>query len=188
MLQAGSRTVRQHAIRRCDLDDVIGISSLIPSVLFNFTNNYPKFVGIQCFLLLARWTILKAWLEFFRTKFSSKREFVSLDAKRFSSDARTYELLRIGNPALKSPETAVTSPAANAFDTYRRSLSGTPDYFDKEVQREYRSPTLSFSSPRAPSQVAMRVEWDPRATHARGGLGLHPPVVEDNHDGMTNKI
>ncbi|OCK92757.1 uncharacterized protein K441DRAFT_569020 [Cenococcum geophilum 1.58] len=147
-----------------------------------------SFVGIQCFLLLARWTIFKAWLEFFRTKFGSKREFVSLDAKRFSSDARTYELLKIGNPALKSPETAVTSPAANAFDTYRRSLSGTPDYFDKEAQREYQSPTLSFSSPRAPSQVAMRVEWDPRATHARGGLGLHPPVVEDDHDGMANKI
>ena len=188
MLQTGPRRVRQHANRRCDLDDVIGISSLIPSILFNLTNNYLKFTGIQCFLLLARCAIFKAWFEFFQTKFSSKREFVSLDAKRFSSDARTYELFRIGNPALKSPETAVTSPAPNAFDTYRRSLSGTPDYFDKEAQREYRSPTLSFSSPRAPSQAAMRVEWDPRATHARGGLGLHPPVVEDDHDSMANKI
>ena len=188
MLQAGSKTVRQHGNRRCDLDDVIGISSLIPSILFNLTNEYSKFAGIQCFLLLARWTIFKAWFEFFRTKFSPKREFVSLDAKRFSSDARTYELLRIGNPALKPPETAVTSPAIHDFDAYRRSLSGTPDYFDKEVQREYRSPTLSFSSPRTPSQAAMRVELDPRATHARGGLGLHPPVVEDDRDGMANKI
>lgn len=147
-----------------------------------------SFAGIQCFLLLSRWTIFQAWGELFRSKFSSKREFVSLDAKRFSSDARTYELLKIGNPGLKSPETAVTSPAAHEFDTYRRSLSGTPDYFGKEIQREYQSPTLSFSSPRAPSQAAMRVDWDPRATHARGGLGLHPPAAEEDQDGMANRI
>ncbi|OCK84677.1 hypothetical protein K432DRAFT_288381 [Lepidopterella palustris CBS 459.81] len=145
-----------------------------------------SFAGIQCFVLLGRASIFKAWYEFLRSKFSSKREFVSLDAKRFSSDARTYELLKVGNPSIKSPETVVTSPAANEFDLIRRSATSTPDYFGKEIQREYRSPTLSFSSPRAPSQAAIRVDLDPRATYARGGLGLHPPVAED--DGMANKI
>ncbi|KAF2186912.1 hypothetical protein K469DRAFT_686135 [Zopfia rhizophila CBS 207.26] len=143
--------------------------------------------GIQCFILLVRTSMFTAWWELIRSKFSSKREFVSLDAKQYTSDARHYELMKVANSPLKPPESAVTSPSTD-FDPYRRSLTGTPDYFGKEIQREYRSPNLSFSTPRSPSQVAMRVEWDPRATHARGGLGLHPPIIDDEDNGMKNKI
>ncbi|KAF2805963.1 uncharacterized protein BDZ99DRAFT_100761 [Mytilinidion resinicola] len=145
--------------------------------------------GLECLLLLGRGSIYTAWWDMVRSKFGSKREFVSLDAKRFSSDARAYELLKIGNtPQIKSPETAVTSPMSGR--DIDRDATGTPDYFGKEVQREYRSPTLSFSTPRAPSQATLRVEWDPRNTHARGGLGYHPPVTEDEIErpGMTNKM
>jgi hypothetical protein len=134
--------------------------------------------GIQCFILLARSSMFPAWWKLIRSKFGSKREFVSLDAKQATTDLRNYELAKIAQSPIKAPDSAITSPGAD-YSPYGRS---TPDYFGKEVQREYRSPTLSFSTPRAPSQQAMRVEWDPRATHARGGLGLHPVDDEDEDE------
>ncbi|KAF2197238.1 hypothetical protein GQ43DRAFT_216772 [Delitschia confertaspora ATCC 74209] len=148
--------------------------------------------GIECFILLVRWSMFTAWWDLIRSTFSSrfrsKREFVSLDAKQDAADARNYELMKVASPSITSPPTAVTSPSADPFDPYRRSITGTPDYFGKEVQREYRSPTLSFSTPRAPSQTGSRMEWDPRSTHARGGLGLHPPVIYDEDEHTRNKF
>ncbi|KAF2662841.1 hypothetical protein K491DRAFT_584366 [Lophiostoma macrostomum CBS 122681] len=140
--------------------------------------------GIQCFILLARSSMFTAWYTLIRSKFDSKREFVSLDAKQATTDLRNYELIKIAQSPIKAPESAITSPGAD-FDPYGRS---TPDYFGKEVQREYRSPSLSFSTPRAPSQQAMHVEWDPRATHARGGLGLHPVDDEEEDDFTRHRI
>jgi hypothetical protein len=131
-----------------------------------------------------------AWLELFRTRFGSKREFVSLDAKQYSENPH-FELTKVHVGSVQSPQSAVTSPGTD-YDPYGRDNTGTPDYFGKEIQREYRSPDQSFSTPRAPSQAVMRVEWDPRATHARGGLGFHPPAIPDEEDederGMRNKI
>lgn len=160
--------------------------------------------GIQSFLLLVRWPMFTGWKLWFQEKFTRQREFVSLDARRFSSDARTFELLKVGGGqspayvatmqspsegyvatmhALKTPESAITSPSATyGYNSPGSPVSGrqTPDYFGKEVQRQYRSPTHSFSTPRAPSATAVRADWDPRSTHARGGLGLHP--VQDDSD------
>ena len=141
-----------------------------------------KLAGIQVFLLLARASMFSAWYTLFRTKFGSKREFVSLDAKQYTNEPH-FELNKFPQSPIRSPESAFTSPGAE-FEPYRRSLTGTPDYLGKEVQREYTSPKLSFSAPRAPS----RVGWDPRSMHARGGLGLHPPVDEDEDRGMGHKI
>ncbi|KAK0660957.1 hypothetical protein DIS24_g2989 [Lasiodiplodia hormozganensis] len=155
--------------------------------------------GVQCFILLIRWSMFTGWKTWFQEKFSGNREFVSLDARRFSSDARTFELLKVGGQAsgyvstvhspggetyvstmqaMKSPESTVTTPSA----VYGSPLSGqhTPDYFGKEVQRNYRSPSQSFSTPRPPTASGTRVDWDPTSTHARGGLGLHP--VQDDSD------
>ncbi|KAF2875036.1 hypothetical protein BDV95DRAFT_486883 [Massariosphaeria phaeospora] len=143
--------------------------------------------GIQCFMLLARWSIFTAWWDLFRAKTSSKREFVSLDAKQNHTDDKQYELNQYAQSPLKVPESAFTSPSED-YDPYRRSLTGTPEHFGRELQRQYQSPTLSFSTPRAPSQQTMHVEWDPRSTHARGGLGLHPPLSEDEDDDIKNKI
>ncbi|KAF2013196.1 hypothetical protein BU24DRAFT_231932 [Aaosphaeria arxii CBS 175.79] len=142
--------------------------------------------GIQCFILLFRFSMFKAWWTLLQSRFSSKREFVSLDAKQYPADTHNYELNKFAQSPLKAPESALTSPDGD-YNPYRRSLTGTPDYFGKEVQRDYKSPTLSFSTPRAPSQAAMHVDWDPRATHARGGLGLHP-IDDDSDDGMKNKL
>lgn len=116
------------------------------------------------------------WVQYFRNKFGGKREFVSLDAAKYSQ-ARSYELLEVGSPTLVKSvgSTAITSPT----EAYASPLGRTtPDYFSKRIQRDYRSPTLSFSGPRTPSQSGPRIEWDPRTTHARGGLGLHPPATE----------
>ena len=117
-----------------------------------------------------------AWWKLIRSKFGHKREFVSLDAKQTTTDLRNYELMKVAQSPIRAPESALTSPAPD-YSPYGRS---TPDYLGKEVQRQYRSPSQSFSTPRAPSAQAMHVDWDPRATHARGGLGLHP--VDDEED------
>jgi len=135
---------------------------------------FSKLAGIQVFLLLARFSMFTAWGTYLGSKFGSKREFVSLDAKQYANEPRNYEL----QSPIKSPQSALMSPGAE-FDPYRRSLTGTPDYLSKETQREYRSPTLSFSTPRAPS----RGGYDLRSMHGRGGLGLHPPMDEDELKG-----
>jgi hypothetical protein len=124
------------------------------------------------------------WRDLILAKFGSKREFVSLDAKQppeYTPNPPQFELAKFQMP-LASPPSAVTSPDGDyKRDPYRRSLAGTPDYLDfsSKEQRGYKSPTLSFSSPRVPSQIAAREDWDPRSTHARGGLGFHPPIEED---------
>ncbi|KAF2707760.1 hypothetical protein K504DRAFT_503985 [Pleomassaria siparia CBS 279.74] len=140
-----------------------------------------SFAGIQVFLLLVRVSMFTAWGNLVRTRFGTKGEFVSLDAKQDARDARNYELQKFPQSPISPLESALKHPgntfttAGAEFDPYRRSLSGTPDYLGSEVQRTYRSPSQSFSTPRAPS----RVGWDPRSMYARGGLGLHPPVDED---------
>jgi hypothetical protein len=133
--------------------------------------------GIQCFVLLARGSMFSGWLELFRNKLSKNREFVSLDARNFAEHSRNYELKKFEESTIQSPANVLTPPPDIAgYGHYR---SDTPDYFTKETQREYRSPTLSFSTPRPQSRSAPHVGWDPRSTHARGGLGLHPPEFDD---------
>jgi hypothetical protein len=129
--------------------------------------------GIQVFVLLARGSMFTGWFDLFRSKFSKNREFVSLDARNLAENSRNYELKKFEENAIQHPENVLTPPAEIAG--YGHFRSDTPDYFLKETQREYTSPTLSFSTPRPQSHATPHVEWDPRSTHARGGLGLHPP-------------
>ena len=130
-----------------------------------------------------------AWYDLIKSKFSPNREFVSLDAKQTGNDARNYELMKVASPSpIRAPDSAVTSPFGEPFSPSQqshRTSAATADYFNKETQREYRSPTLSFSSPRTPSQTGMRPDWDLRSQYARGGLGLHPP--EENEE-RNNRI
>ncbi|KAF1944142.1 hypothetical protein EJ02DRAFT_109875 [Clathrospora elynae] len=129
--------------------------------------------GLQVFFLLGRWSMVTGWLEFFRGKFSKNREFVSLDARRPTEDVRVYEMK---NFEPQSPPSAHTTAGIASF-TIPDFRSDTPDFFGKEIQREYKSPTLSFSTPRPRSRSA-NVDWDPRSSHARGGLGFHPPEYD----------
>ncbi|EAT88125.1 hypothetical protein HBI56_095890 [Parastagonospora nodorum] len=132
--------------------------------------------GIQVFVLLARGSMFSGWLDFFRGKFSKNREFVSLDARNLAEHSRNYELKKFEDGAIQSPANVLTHPPEIAG--YGQFRSDTPDYFTKETQREYVSPTLSFSTPRPMSRSATQVDWDPRSTHARGGLGFHPPEYD----------
>jgi hypothetical protein len=137
--------------------------------------------GLQVFLLLGRRSMITGWRDFLRNKFSKNREFVSLDARNPTEDVRPFELK---NFEPQSPPN-VHSPPGLASYTIANMRVDTPDHFHKETQhdyypqetqqREYKSPTLSFSHPRPQSRAATHVEWDPRSSHARGGLGLHPP-------------
>ncbi|KAF2634276.1 hypothetical protein P280DRAFT_280403 [Massarina eburnea CBS 473.64] len=136
--------------------------------------------GIQVFLLLVRTSIFTGWFDLIRYKLGAQREFVSLDAKHDNPaiDAHQFELSKFaGNPItpISVPASAVTSPGSD-YNPYRRSISGTPDYFSKDTkpERDYTTPQLSFSAPRSPTQMNFN------SMHARGGLGLHPPTFESD--------
>ncbi|KAK1914870.1 hypothetical protein P3342_010861 [Pyrenophora teres f. teres] len=135
-----------------------------------------SFAGIQVFFLLGRWSMVAGWRDFIRSKFSKNREFVSLDARKPTEDVlRQFELKNFDQ---KSPPVAYFTPGLASY-AVENPRSDTPDHFNKEIQREYRSPTQSFSTPR-PQSRAQHIEWDPRSSMARGGLGLHPPSDFDN--------
>jgi hypothetical protein len=125
--------------------------------------------GLQVFFLLGRWSMITGWRDYIKSKFSKNREFVSLDARNPTEDVRHFELKDF------EPQSPPSVPALASYGM-TSPRSDTPDYFHKEIQREYKSPTLSFSTPRPKSRAAAtHVDWDPRSSHARGGLGLHPP-------------
>ena len=116
------------------------------------------------------------WYELLTRRFRGNKEFVSLDAKRFSGSGPqpTFELLKIGQPMVTDPEAAYVSPTRN----YKEQEAA--DYFsdddDTPSTRQWRKPAMSFSGPRAPSYAAHRMDWEqPLSDDSRGGLGLHPP-------------
>ena len=110
--------------------------------------------GIWTLLFLGRISMAAAWINLVRRPFSRSHDFVSIDARRFSADPRSYEKYEmITSPpttlvTLKTPEPVVTSPPTDsALSEF--SPSAKTDYFGKEIT--YNSPTLSFSTPRPPS-------------------------------------
>jgi len=128
--------------------------------------------GLQVFFLLSRWSMVVGWRDLIRSKFSKNREFVSLDARNPQEDVRHFEMK---NFEPKSTADAYYGTPGLASYAMGNERSDTPDHFHKETQRDYKSPTLSFSTPRPLSRAATHVDWDPRSSMARGGLGLHPP-------------
>ncbi|KAI5375043.1 hypothetical protein J4E82_006343 [Alternaria postmessia] len=128
--------------------------------------------GLQVFFLLGRWSMVVGWRDLIRSKFSKNREFVSLDARHPTEDIRQFELKNFDEP--QSPPNAYNTPGLASY-AMGNARSDTPEHFHKEFQRDYKSPTLSFSTPRPQSRAATHVDWDPRSSMARGGLGLHPP-------------
>ena len=133
--------------------------------------------GVQAGLMMSRTQMFTGWYDLFKRKFSIKREFVSLDAKRFSSDARAFELLKIGVPnSTNMPQTLADESA----------------YHVQETERQWRKPTMSFAGPQTPSKAAMRMDWElSNNKGGKGGLGLHPPRSPSNsgdEDVMENKI
>lgn len=106
--------------------------------------------------------MLQGWVELFKSQFKRKNEFVSADARRFSNDARTYEMLSGTGHQLN-----ITSPDRVLSPTSRGGImSPEPDSKQDYAggARTYVNPVTSYSYPRPPSQ---HKDWDPRATHAR---------------------
>lgn len=122
--------------------------------------------------------MFKGWVELFKKKYTSQEEFVSIDARRYSNNPRSYEMLKsppqpdIKSPDIKSsdirsPEPAMTpdpsKPLVAATFSPSTSAKDGFDYFGSEAS--YASHHLSFSTPRPPCSPPRR-EWDPSATHA----------------------
>jgi hypothetical protein len=101
--------------------------------------------GCWLLLLMGRFSMFTGWYDLMRGSIKTEKEFVSVDARAFNKDGRSYEMLASGgkdaNP--RSPGVMLTplSPAA-------RSGRGTPDYFGSEAK--YQNPVSSFSSPKPP--------------------------------------
>ena len=122
--------------------------------------------------------MLVGWVELVRARFSKRpTDFVSVDARRFSHSPKNYEMItsppsQAGDAVVKAPEPIIASPLAKAEDEGLSSLAHSPrssysqytnsmDYFGKDFadynnasftkEAEYRTPNLSFSTPRPPS-------------------------------------
>ncbi|KAL1954512.1 hypothetical protein VTO42DRAFT_1123 [Malbranchea cinnamomea] len=147
-------------------------------------------VGFWTTIFFGHLSMLRGWFDYFKQKFSSKHEFVSIDARARPNGgppSRAYEMY--STDTMKSPEpllastSASPSDASSTFyhsDNYHYLQPSNPDHlnpFEYHPPREakYTSPVLSFSTPRPPSATvrkqSMSREWDPRSTFARGGDG-----------------
>ncbi|KAI9679888.1 MAG: hypothetical protein M1817_004903 [Caeruleum heppii] len=96
---------------------VVGEPTVMTLLILLSTN------GIWCLLLLGRWAMVTGWIQLIKTRIERRREFASVDARRFSADPSAYEMLKaspISNDTekesiqfspslLKSPEPAVTA-------------------------------------------------------------------------------
>jgi len=128
--------------------------------------------------------MILGWKDLIRRRLIPRHEFVSADARRFSTEPRTYELLsNKSTPALniKSPDKAVLSPNSMKTTPVSPYQGATADYFGKNASaKTYISPVSSYSSPRPPSQLQVPGrDWDPRATHARGESVPGAPTPTD---------
>ncbi|KAL8825024.1 MAG: hypothetical protein Q9191_004667 [Dirinaria sp. TL-2023a] len=124
--------------------------------------------GIWAVLFLGRLSMIPAWFELMKRPFGKSQEFVSVDARGFSANPKTYEMITspptrpLDTP--REPESAIVSPGSDSISTF--SPSSRVDYFGKEAT--YASPTLSFSTPRPPSAGrGYGREWDPERTFAK---------------------
>lgn len=134
--------------------------------------------GIWTLIFLGRTSMLVGWVYLFRNTFSKRpTDFVSVDARRFSNSPKNYEMITSPPPRtaddtmIKAPEPVVTSPPPKEDFGLSPLVQSPPspsshytnsvDYFGKDFadykspnygkEAEYKSPKLSFSTPRPPS-------------------------------------
>ena len=135
--------------------------------------------GIWAVLFLGRLSMIPAWFELLKRPFAKSHDFVSVDARRFSANPKTYEMIAspsarpLGTP--REPESAIVSPGSDSVSTF--SPSSKADYFGKEAT--YASPALSFSTPRPPSAGrGYGREWDPERTYAKPRQEMFGKIYE----------
>ncbi|KAL8905531.1 MAG: hypothetical protein Q9171_006627 [Xanthocarpia ochracea] len=149
------------------LDKVKGLAAPEPTVMAVLI--LMSLNGIWTLLFLGRASMIPAWIELIRSKFARKHDFVSVDARRYSANARPYEMITSPSQSAytpKTPEAAVTSPSIGG-DTIAVLSPRTPqDHSTRDAK--YVSPSMSFSTPRPPSSGRFHGRgWDPSDTYAR---------------------
>ena len=154
--------------------------------------NHSQLNGVWTLLFLGRTSMIIGWVDLIRTPFSRRpTDFVSVDARRFSNNPKNYEMItspppRTADTMVKAPEPVVTSSPAKAEEEGLSPLAQSPsshytnsvDYFGKDVadftnttfgkEAQYRSPKLSFSTPRPPSAGG------PLSSHTSGNFSPQP--------------
>lgn len=127
--------------------------------------------GIWCLCFLGRWAMFCAWADMIRKRVSRRREFVSIDADRCSSNSKMYEMLNSPPQEQAEMRSSVNilspDPGSSFPPKSDPSLAVDNRAIPEPVGPEatYSSHYMSFSSPRPPSSPPRR-EWDPVATHA----------------------
>lgn len=126
--------------------------------------------GIWTMLFLGRASMIPAWIDLIRKRFARSHDFVSVDAKGFSTGPRQYEMItspsQTAYATVKTPQAAVTSPSIDGDTIAVLSPESQQDQFPRDAK--YVSPTMSFSTPRPPSSGRHQDrEWDPTSTFAR---------------------
>lgn len=150
--------------------------------------------------------MLIGWVQFIRKFFSKKTDFVSVDARRFSNSPKNYEMItsppsRAGDNVIKIPEPVVTSPPPKEEYDGLSPLAQSPrsrssqytnsvDYFGKDItdyedanfgkEAEYKSPKLSFSTPRPPSAGRPTSSGNRNSVH-RAFLPQRDPSSLESH-------
>lgn len=132
-------------------------------------------VGIWNFILFARLSTFRGWIDFVKSKTIRRHEYISADARNQYNDVRAYEML---NSSLKTPEPLVKSPSPSRMggttspDGYFGHMGGStsPDGGFLGRDARYVTPSMSFSAPKRPrpSNASQGREWVPEATFARG--------------------
>ncbi|KAL6715922.1 hypothetical protein ACLMJK_006883 [Lecanora helva] len=190
VMNQGNKNACLDKVRSADL---VTSEATVMAVLILLSLN-----GIWTLLFLGRTSMLVGWLEIIRSPFQKRpTEFASVDARRFSNNPKSYEMITSPPPRtadssiLKSPEAVITSPplatktetqidAAEAgispFLDHRppsshystANTNSVADYFStkdfavdfsspppsrRDSEHHYRSPKLSFSTPRPPSST-----------------------------------
>lgn len=121
--------------------------------------------GLQTGVLMIRTSMYVGWKDLFSSHFGRRKEFVSLDAKRDSSDPRAVPMMGIGSPTprVTSAGTAVTTETGATAQSMTSSKGQKSPYFaQQQFERAYRQQSGSFSVPRPSSANA-----SPRAVYER---------------------
>ena len=151
--------------------------------------------GYWSVMFLGRWSMVQGWIELVQRPFRNSHDFVSVDARRLS-DPRNYEMLTSPPKAAflpKSFDDLSTSPDVEHHSP--RVWSPQPQqsngYFGKEAT--YRSPSLSFSTPKPPSRSGSdaRIGSPQGRSHVastweRQAVASPAPILERKESGAGN--
>lgn len=147
--------------------------------------------GFWLLIFLGRWSMVLGWRDFFKTKVLQQRhEFVSADARHFTTDQRTYEMLDSAKamPALNITSSDRVLSPGQAHPLRSSPMTPEPDfkedsYFNTKASIQMhdtispQTPAPAYShqypSPRTPEIMSPR-DWDLRANSAGS---LHGPGI-----------